>query len=90
VDALGLPTFSCDPSTVFVTVHEDEAGIPRVAFVMNPEDEEVLATVGVGSEARALVDLLPQTLQPARIELQSGGFVVPMQPRSVRMFGIET
>lgn len=89
VETLSLPSFPCDPSTVFVTVHEDEAGVPKVAFVMNPEPQEVLATVGVGARARALVDLIPQTRNTTRIEQQAGGFVVQLPPRSVRMFSIE-
>jgi beta-galactosidase len=89
VDLRGLPTFPCDPSNVFVTVHEDEAGAARVVFVMNPESEEVLATVGIGGQARALVDLLPPTRHPARIEREAGGFVVQMPARTVRMFAVE-
>jgi beta-galactosidase len=89
IEALDPPTFPCDPPTVFVTVHEDEAGVPRVAFVMNPEPEQVLATVGLGMEARAIVDLLPHTRDPIRIEPQAGGFVVEVPGRSVRMFAIE-
>ena len=74
---------------MFVTVHEDEQGTPRVAFVMNPEPEAVLATVGLGTDARALVDLLPHTREPARIEAQAGGFVVEVPARTARMFAIE-
>src|SRR5690606_17165806 len=71
IDTLRLPTFPCAPSTVYVTVHEDAEGVPRVAFVMNPEAEQVLATVGIGPQARALVDLLPHTREAARIEPQA-------------------
>jgi beta-galactosidase len=90
VENLELPTFPCDPPTVYVTVHEDNQGIPRVAFVMNPEPEAVLATVGLGPEARAIVDLLPHTREPARIESQAGGFVIEVPARTARMFVIET
>jgi len=90
VSELGLPTYPVDPAGVFVTLHEDEAGVPRVAFVMNPDAETVLATVGLGPKARALVDLLPRGREPARIELQRGGFVVEVPPRTVRMFTVET
>ena len=89
VESLGLPSFPCDPPTVFVTVHEDAEGTPRVAFVMNPEPEAVLATVGLGPEARAIVDLLPHTREPARIESQAGGFVIEVPARTARMFAIE-
>jgi beta-galactosidase len=90
VETLELPTFPTDPSTVFVTVHEDEAGIPRAAFVMNPEPEHVLATVGLGKKVRAIVDLLPHRGEPARIEPQAGGFVIEVPARSARMFALET
>ena len=90
VEALELPTFPCDPPSVFVAVHEDEFGTPRVAFVMNPEPEAVLATVGLGKQARAIVDLLPHTREAARIEAQAGGFVVEVPARTARMFEIET
>lgn len=96
VEELGLPTFPSDPATVYVTVHEDEEGTPRVAFVMNPEPEAVLATVGLGTPARAIVDLLPHTREAARIEPSTTGgsgasptFVVEVPARTVRMFAIE-
>lgn len=89
IERLGLPTFPCDPPTVHVTVHDDADGTPRVAFVMNPEPGAVLATVGVGPRARALVDLLPHTREPARIERAGGGFVVEVPARTARMFAIE-
>jgi len=89
VERFDLPTFPCDPPTIFVTVHEDQQGIPRVAFVMNPEPEAVLATVGLGKRPRAIVDLLPHTRDPERIEVQAGGFVVEVPARTARMFAIE-
>jgi beta-galactosidase len=89
VDELSLPTYPVDPSSVFVTLHEDDDGTPRVAFVMNPETETALATFGLGSNARALVDLLPRGREPTRIDLQSGGFFVEVPPRTIRMFAIE-
>jgi len=89
VEELELPSYPVDPATVFVTLHEDAAGTPRVAFVMNPEPETVLATVGLGPRARVLVDLLPRTQKAPRIEAQPGGFVVEVPPRTARMFRIE-
>ena len=89
VQSLDLPTFPCDPPSVFVSVHENADGTPRVAFVMNPEPEAVLATVGLGKGARAMVDLLPHTRERSRIESQAGGFVVEVPARTVRMFEIE-
>jgi hypothetical protein len=56
---------------------------------MNPEAEQVLATVGLGKGVRAIVDLLPHTRDPRRIEPQAGGFVIEVPPRSARMFTLE-
>jgi beta-galactosidase len=89
IDELDLPTYPVDPSTVFVAIHEDAEGTPRVVFVMNPEPEAVLATIGLGKRARALVDLLPRGLDAARIELEVGGFTVEVPARTARMFAIE-
>ncbi|MBX3206498.1 MAG: beta-galactosidase [Labilithrix sp.] len=89
VEKLELPTFPCDPPTVYVTIHDDDEGTPRVAFVMNPEPEAVLATVGLGPRVRALVDLLPHTREPGRIEASAGGFVVEVPARTARIFAVE-
>jgi beta-galactosidase len=88
IEELALPTFPVDPADVYVTVHEDASGAPRLAFVMNPEPQAVVATVGVG-RARALVDLLPRGRDAVRIEARAGGFVVEIPARTVRMFRIE-
>lgn len=90
IDELGLAAYPVDVPDVHVTVHEDEQGVARVAFVMNPTEKPVVATVGFG-KARALVDLLARTRGVSRIEPSSGGtgFVVEVQARTVRMFAIE-
>lgn len=89
VEELGLPTYPVDPPDVFVAVHEDGAGQARVVFVLNPEPEPVLATIGIGTGPRALVDLLPHSRLASRIEPQPGGFAVQMPARTVRMFVVE-
>ncbi len=89
VEELGLSAFPVDPPDVFVTVHEDAEGTPKVAFVMNPTARAVVATVGLG-RLRALVDLLPRGRHAARIEAQSGAFTVEMPARTVRVFAIES
>jgi beta-galactosidase len=89
VEQLDLPTLACDPPTVFVTVHQDEHGVPRVAFVMNPEREQVVAMIGLGTRARALVDALSKSREPVRIEARPSGFVVTVPARTVRMFEVE-
>ncbi len=91
IDELGLPAYPVDVPDVHVAVHDDEAGVPRVAFVMNPTAKAVVATVGLG-RARVLVDLLPRPRAVNRIEPHSGtgAFVVEVPARTVRMFSIET
>lgn len=89
------PTFTVDPPTVFVTAHEDAAGTTRVVFVLNPEPQPVLATIGLGAAAgggarpRALVDLVPRTRDAARIEAQNGAYAVEVPARTARMFMLE-
>jgi hypothetical protein len=65
--------------------------VPRVAFVMNPTSEAVVATVGLG-RTRVLTDLLPRPRAQSRIEPHAGtgAFVVEVPARTVRMFEIET
>ncbi len=88
IDELSLPTYPVDVTDVHVAVHEDEDGIPRVAFVMNPTEKAVLATVGLG-RAKTLLDLVPRGRGAARIDAQPGGLLVEVPARTVRMFSIE-
>ena len=91
IDELGLPAYPVDVPDVHVTVHDDEEGVPRVAFVMNPTPKPVVATVGLG-RTRVLVDLLPRPRAVSRIEPHAGtgAFVIEVPPRTVRMFSIGT
>ncbi len=90
IDELALPAYPVDLPDVHVALHEDADGVPRVAFVMNPTDQAVVATVGLG-RARALVDLLPRARTIHRIEPQAGtgAFVVEMPARTALIFAIE-
>ena len=90
IERLDLPTFPVDPPTVFVTVHEDASGAPKVAFVMNPEPTAVLATVSLGAGLRSIVDLLPRTRDAARIDAPAGGggFVIEVPARTARIFAV--
>ena len=85
------PAYPVDVPDVHVTVHDDEEGVPRVAFVMNPTAKPVVATVGLG-RTRVLVDMLPRPRAVNRIEPHAGtgAFVVEVPARTVRMFSIET
>jgi beta-galactosidase len=91
IDELSLPAYPVDVPDVHVTLHDDEQGVPRVAFVMNPTDKTVIATVGLG-RTRVLVDLLPRPRALNRIEPQAGtgAFVVEVPARTVRMFSVES
>ncbi|WP_437673739.1 beta-galactosidase [Sorangium sp. So ce131] len=83
IDALGLPAFACDPDGVFATLHEDASGAPRVLFLLNPGDGDVVARVTVRA-ARA-TDLLDDT----RFEARRGALEVRLTPRTVRMLALE-
>jgi beta-galactosidase len=85
IDELGLPTFACDPDGVFATLHEDEAGAPRVLFVLNPGEADVMARVALGGTPQRAIDLLDE----ASFEARRGGFEVRMKPRTVRMLALE-
>lgn len=84
IDALGLPTYACDPDGVFAAVHEDAAGRPRVLFLLNPGDADVVARVAVA--ATRATDLL---LDEGRFEARHGTFEVRLTPRTVRMMALE-
>lgn len=90
VDELDLPAYPVDVPDVHVAVHEDAEGTPRVAFVMNPTDKPVVATVGLG-RARLLVDLLSRSRSSSSIAPGAGGtgFVVEVPARTVRMFSMQ-
>ena len=90
IDELELPAYPVDLPDLHVAIHEDEAGIPRVAFVMNPTSKPVTATVGLG-KTRALVDLLPRPRAVNRLEPQpgTGAFVVEVPARTVRLFSVQ-
>jgi beta-galactosidase len=84
---LHLPTWACDPDGIFATVHEDASGRPRVLFLLNPGEGDVIAHVHVGADlvgARAS-DLLDE----ATFEVKRGALEVRMTPRTVRMLAIE-
>ena len=84
---LGLPTNPVDVPDVHVTVHEDAEGIAKVAFVMNPTGNTVMATVGLGKGACELVDLLGGGRR-GHIKSDSGVFAVEVPARTVRMFSV--
>jgi len=81
IEELGLPTFPIDPSDVHVAVHEDDAGVVRLVFLMNPTNEPLVAKVGVPGP-RTLPSILGE---PTTFTRSGGGFDVTVPARTVRI-----
>jgi beta-galactosidase len=93
IEELALPTYPLDHTEAYFAVHEDEAGTPRVAFVMNPTPVDLTVRVGL-EQAGALVDLLPHRHGPhvareTRFTKVAGSFEVTAPARTVRMLAVE-
>lgn len=86
IDELKLPTYPVAGTDIFVCVHEDEGGVPRVAFVMNPTAGDVVTQVSLPGAA-ALTDCLDRDASP--IVRKAGAFELTVRARTVRMFEIE-
>lgn len=85
IESLGLPTFSCDPHGLLATVHEDGEGRPRVLFIVNPTDGDVVGRVSVpGAVLHEARDLLGDE----RVPLVHGAVEARIPPKTVRMFGL--
>lgn len=85
VESLGLPTFACDPHGLQATVHEDESGRPRVLFIVNPTDADVVGRVSVpGAVLREAHDLLGDE----RIPVEHGAIEARIPPKTVRMLAL--
>ena len=77
-------------------MHDDAAGVPRVAFVMNPTPADLNVRVAIEG-ATALIDLLPRStrgaarhaVDEARITRVAGSFEVSVPARTVRMLTVE-
>ncbi len=80
IDDLGLPTWPVDPTEAHVTVHEDGSGAPRIVFVMNPTENDVVARLSLAGIG-ALVDALDE----ARFARAEGALEVSIAARHVRM-----
>jgi len=77
--ALGLPSVHCSPDGISVTVHHDDTGQPRVAFVINPSPRAVRAELSLPGIARAV-----DALDDSEFRAKQGGFELPMPPHTVR------
>ena len=89
---LGLPTYPVDRTEAYVTVHEDDAGAPKVVFVMNPTGEDLTVRVAI-ERAPALHDLLPEPkgmrAEEVRMTRLAGSFEVAVRARTARMLAVE-
>jgi beta-galactosidase len=84
IDDLGLPTWPVDPVDAHAAVHEDEAGVPRVVFVMNPTDRDLVVRVSIAG-VEALVD----TIGEGRVARAGGALEMTVPARVVRMMSVE-
>jgi beta-galactosidase len=84
VDELSLPTWPVDPPGAHVAVHEDEQGRPRVVFVMNPTENDLVVRVSLAG-----VDALVDAAGEGRIARAAGAFEVPVPGRCVRIMSVE-
>jgi beta-galactosidase len=84
IDELGLPTWPTDPIDAHVAVHEDERGVPRVVFVMNPTDRDLVVRVSLAG-----VGALEDALGGERVARAGGAFEVSVASRVARLMTVE-
>ncbi|MSP26438.1 MAG: hypothetical protein EXR75_15050 [Myxococcales bacterium] len=80
MEKLKLPSVASAPASVFATVHEDQSGHVRVAFVLNPADDDVVARVMLAVDATWTDVMSGRSTRSER-----GLLEVRMRPRTVRM-----
>lgn len=78
--ALGLDSVQCTPEGVSVTLHKDDTGQARVAFLINPSPRAQRAELSLPGMARAV-----DALDGSEFRAKQGGFEVPLPPYTVRM-----
>jgi beta-galactosidase len=79
--ALGLPSISCSPAAISVTVHHDHSGQARVAFVINPTTRALRAELSLPGIARVV-----DALDGSEFRAKQGEFELPLPPHTVRIF----
>jgi len=79
--ALDLPSIACSPEGLSVTVHHDDTGQARVAFVINPSARALRAELSLPGIAR-MVD----ALDGSEFRAKEGTFELPLPPCTVRLF----
>ena len=82
IKRLDIPVYPVKPSDLFVTVHADGDGIPRVLFLMNPTSESKTAHFSAGG-IEALEDLLGESEVFMKV---GGAFSIEIGARSARVF----
>jgi len=88
IEELNLPTYPVDPENVFVTVHEDQAGAPRVVMVMNPGANTVVCNVAVPGVSTLKDAIVHGPHAGQRFGRDAGAFRVEMPGRTVRLFEV--
>jgi beta-galactosidase len=84
IDELSLPTWKASSDRVSLAMHEDDAGRPRLLFVINPAAEGERATIDLGFSAR-VTDLFDGTSH----ECLEKRLSLSISPRTVRMLKID-
>lgn len=85
VRQLKLPALHATPAEVFVTMHEDEHGNPRVLFVINPSGRDVSASVGA-LDCCLAVDVM----DGEHIRAKKGQFELEVRAGTARMLELRT
>ncbi|HET7545024.1 MAG TPA: beta-galactosidase [Polyangiaceae bacterium] len=79
--ALELPSIECSPEGISVTIHHDDAGQARVAFVINPTARALRAELSLPGIGRAV-----DALDGSEFRAKQGRFELPLPPYTVRLF----
>ncbi|MEO6600177.1 MAG: beta-galactosidase [Polyangiaceae bacterium] len=79
--ALGADGYRCAPEGIALTIHRDDTGQPRVAFLLNPSTRAVHAELSLPGIARVV-----DALDGAEFRAKQAKFDVPLPPQTVRMF----
>ncbi|MBW2459199.1 MAG: hypothetical protein JRI68_32175, partial [Deltaproteobacteria bacterium] len=80
VEALDLPSYSCDAEGIHATVHHDRAGNLRVVFVINPTERDQVARVALGCDGE-----FRDPIDGGGTRAESGVLEVRARPQTVRM-----
>jgi beta-galactosidase len=76
---LRIASLVAEPHELYVTVHSDAAGKPRVAFAINPSERDLDARLELGTDSAV------DALDGEPIHARQGGLELSVARRSVRM-----